>query len=73
MTTHFSDGIAVGTAGYAPNPNNPGLLGRGSSFATAGPGVAASPTVIYRLAALPTASSTNLSAANTSRVRLLSR
>jgi hypothetical protein len=65
MSTHFSDGIAVGTAGYPPNPNNPGSIGRGSAFATAGPGVVASPTVIYRLAALPTASSTNLAAATT--------
>jgi hypothetical protein len=65
MTTHFSDGIAVGTAGYPPNPNNPGLLGRGTSFATGGPGVAVQPPVVYRLAALPAASSTNLAAATT--------
>jgi len=61
MTTHFSDGISVGTAGYPPNDPAPGLLARRSDAF----GAVTAPVVVYRLSALATASSTNLAAAAT--------
>lgn len=64
MTTHFSDGLAVGTTGYPPQPANPGSLGRSSSFATAGPGLPISPVYVYRLVPAA-ASATNLNGGTT--------
>ena len=60
MTTHFQDGVSVGSAGYPPLAGAPGSLGRQASTNFRGYGAVTSPVVVYRLSALATASSTNL-------------
>jgi len=65
MSTHFQDGISVGSAGYPPLNPAPGSLGRQSTTAFNGYGAVVSPVVVYRLSALAAASSTNLAAATT--------
>lgn len=65
MSTHFSDGINTGLAGYPPLNPAPGSLGRQNTPLFNGYGVVNAPVVVYRLSALATASNTNLAAANT--------